>query len=372
MAAIARPLPSRHAIVSPVVDTICVGGLSIVATLGLLAFVPAPLDKHFPTLAVLLLSALVTWPHFLSSYRLLYSSRESILTYRKASIFFPAVIAAYGVFAISRASADKAYMNLMWLIAGVYAARHYTGQTWGMIASFAHMEGVPPSARERSVMQWGLHSVMTWHIVWATAQGVGGIGGVAPSLAPIARWLDARIDPLAAIGFVLGLTALGMMARRTRSLPPARVVVPWLALFGWYALLRRDPTSLVVVQAAHSLQYLVFPLRIEETRRDPSARPLTARRAALWLGALLVLGVGVFAGIPALFRLCYVGAGGTDAVANAFLLVFLSAVNIHHFFIDGCLYKLRNPAVRRDLFAHLEAHPDPGPAGAPSAVAPAA
>jgi hypothetical protein len=29
-------------------------------------------------------------------------------------------------------------------------------------------------------------------------------------------------------------------------------------------------------------------------------------------------------------------------------------VNIHHYFIDGCLYKLRNPEVRRDLFAHLK------------------
>jgi hypothetical protein len=39
-------------------------------------------------------------------------------------------------------------------------------------------------------------------------------------------------------------------------------------------------------------------------------------------------------------------------------------VNIHHYFIDGCLYKLRNPEVRRDLFAHLKSPQTERPGGA--------
>ena len=34
-------------------------------------------------------------------------------------------------------------------------------------------------------------------------------------------------------------------------------------------------------------------------------------------------------------------------------VVLIYVVVIHHYFIDGALYKLRNPQVRRDLFAHL-------------------
>jgi hypothetical protein len=37
--------------------------------------------------------------------------------------------------------------------------------------------------------------------------------------------------------------------------------------------------------------------------------------------------------------------------------MIISAIALHHYFIDGALYKLRNPDVRRDLFAHL---PRPG------------
>jgi hypothetical protein len=34
-------------------------------------------------------------------------------------------------------------------------------------------------------------------------------------------------------------------------------------------------------------------------------------------------------------------------------VVVSATVGIHHYFVDGTLYKLRNPDVRRDLFAHL-------------------
>ena len=29
-------------------------------------------------------------------------------------------------------------------------------------------------------------------------------------------------------------------------------------------------------------------------------------------------------------------------------------VNIHHYFVDGAIWKISNPKVRQDLFAHLE------------------
>jgi hypothetical protein len=343
---------ARPSMVSPVIDTLCVGGLSILVCVGLIVAGPVPLDEHLPSLVPYVLTAAITWPHFMASYRLLYATRDSVLTYRVASLYFPFALAAYGVFAILRSPVTTVHVSLLSLAASVYLARHYAGQTWGMIASFSYLEGVPPSARERGVMLWSLRLIMTWHIVWAAARG---IGTVAPSLAPLAARFDARVDPIAFVSFALGVAGLTMLARRTHVFPPIRIVVPWLALYAWYALLRRDPASLVVVQLAHALQYLVFPLRIEETRRDRAARPITARRALLWLAPLIVLSVCAFAGLPSLFRLCYAGAGGAGDLANAFLAVFVAFVNIHHYFIDGSLYKLRNPAVRRDLFAHVQA-----------------
>ena len=36
------------------------------------------------------------------------------------------------------------------------------------------------------------------------------------------------------------------------------------------------------------------------------------------------------------------------------LQLLVVAINIHHFFVDGTIWKISNPEVRRTLFAHLE------------------
>jgi hypothetical protein len=337
--------------ITPAIDVAAVGGLSIVVAAVLLLTTRVPFERHTPPVAAYLLTAAVVWPHFAVSYRLLYATRENVRRYRTASVFFPVVLACFGAFAVARSATTSVYVDLMSLVASVYLARHYTGQAWGMMASFSFVEGTPFAAREREMCRWSLNLLMLWQAIWALGIGVG---DVVPPLAPLVRWMDARVDALAVLSFAVGLGGLGMMTRRLGAMPPARVVVPWLALYFWYALLRRDVGNLLFVQVAHALQYLVFPLRIEHTRQV-GAVPVSPRFAALWLGALTLVSLALFAGIPELFRVSYVEAGGAGDTSVAFFSVFVSFVNIHHYFIDGCLYKLKNPEVRRDLFAHLGA-----------------
>jgi hypothetical protein len=336
--------------ISPAVDTICIGALSIVVCVALVAFAPRPLDKHLPAIVPLLLTVGITWPHFLSSYRLLYATRTSILTYRRASIYFPLALGAYGVFAVIRAPTNAFHVHLLNLIASVYLARHYAGQTWGMMASFAHIERASFTPWERRLFLRALDLIMLWHICWASTYT---IGAVAPSLEAPAHRIYGYIDVIGVVSFAMGLAAFGSMIRRRKLLPPARVFVPWLTIYGWYVLLRKDATAMVIVQAAHALQYLIFPLRIEETRRAPRTVAVNPWRATRWIVGLVVIGLAAFGGLPSLFELGYHRAGGVGEQAVAFVAVLTSFVNIHHYFIDGSLYKLRNPAVRRDLFAHL-------------------
>jgi hypothetical protein len=39
---------------------------------------------------------------------------------------------------------------------------------------------------------------------------------------------------------------------------------------------------------------------------------------------------------------------------ETYTLVFLALINIHHYFIDGCIWHIRSPEVREDLFAHTK------------------
>src|SRR5207237_6665706 len=60
-----------------------------------------------------------------------------------------------------------------------------------------------------------------------------------------------------------------------------------------------------------------------------------------------------------------------DAVANIFgeepgkvtPILILMFLNIHHYFTDGVIWKISNPEVRRELFAHVQ------PAGSERATA---
>src|SRR3954462_5312832 len=85
--------------ISPVVDFLCVGGLSLIV------FVPLLLSGRTDLVLIgagaqALLAGLINMPHFMASYRLVYRDRQSILRHRWASIYVPAIMLVYIVVAL--------------------------------------------------------------------------------------------------------------------------------------------------------------------------------------------------------------------------------------------------------------------------------
>jgi hypothetical protein len=59
------------------------------------------------------------------------------------------------------------------------------------------------------------------------------------------------------------------------------------------------------------------------------------------------------------------GLVGEDT-RNVVPVLILTFINVHHYFTDGVIWKISNPEVRRELFAHLApATADPAPGAAP-------
>ncbi|MGD9649048.1 MAG: hypothetical protein AB7U73_25280 [Pirellulales bacterium] len=379
------------AILSPAIDALCTGGLSL---LLFSAMITAALVWNFsfssPQLQgyLLLATALVNWPHFMASYRLLYGSPETRRRYPWASVILPALLVAYclaamvvprmttspsqaepssqqasvatnatapaaAVAATSMPAAaehapqlvDPTMLRALFVVNLFYLAWHYTGQGWGMCASFAYLQGLRFEPRERHLVRIGFRALLVVHVVAVLA----GLDELSPEIRAQVTAVQPWTLLAAALTIPLGIAGFVIAWRRTRCPPGMRTVVPWGSMYVWYAMLPIVPNSFVWLQLAHALQYLEFPLRVELNRRErrqksrPSRWLPRAGYVGLYYGALLAAGLLTFAS-PYLL-------GGNDGVALAVLVA--AAVNVHHYFVDGCIWKISNPAVRGELFAHV-------------------
>jgi hypothetical protein len=346
----APPSAARRAaipsILSPTLDFLFVGGLSLIV------FVPLLLSGRSDLVLIgagaqAWIAATINMPHFMASYRLVYRSREMILKHKWAAIYVPAILIVVSAIALWDSRESPALVIILVAVASAYLAWHYTGQVWGMMASYSYLGGTKFERSERLLIRAGLRILLAWHLTWFLYTQLRD-----PSLLrPLYRLVSAGT----VVAFVLGAIGIIKVRRRTGKFPPARALVAWLALFVWYAVLARDPKALFYIQIAHALQYLAFPIRVEMNRASGEAKG-SARSFGLHM---LVYGTGLLAVSWLMSLVVPMSAMATVAdmfgeqPGRAAPILILMIINIHHYFTDGVIWKISNPEVRRDLFAHV-------------------
>src|SRR3954462_14832957 len=115
------------AIISPLVDLLLVGGLSLIV------FVPLLLSGRTDLVVIgagaqAMIAGFVNMPHFMASYRIVYRDRASMLKHRWASIYVPAILVVYIGFALWEAQNSTVLVIALVTVGGTYLAWHYTGQ----------------------------------------------------------------------------------------------------------------------------------------------------------------------------------------------------------------------------------------------------
>ncbi len=328
------------AIISPAVDLLLVGGLSLIV------FVPLLLSGRTDLVIIgagaqALIAGLINMPHFMASYRIVYRDRASILKHKWASMYVPAILIAYIIVALWEARNSPVLVIGLVTVSSTYLAWHYTGQVWGMMASFAYLEGVSFQKDERFLIRTGLRILLAWHVSWFLYTQLRDPSKV--------RALYQLVTAGTAVAFVLGAVGLYRLRRRTGKMPPLRALVAWLAIFAWYAMMARDPRAIFWIQIAHALQYLAFPVRVEINRANRATRV----RHMIFYGVLLMAAsVAVGLAVPP----ALMGAVGRifgEEPGKAAPILILMFINIHHYFTDGVIWKISNPEVRKELFAHV-------------------
>jgi hypothetical protein len=329
-------------ILTPTLDLLLVGGLSLVV------FVPLLLSGRSDLVLIgagaqAWVATAINMPHFMASYRIVYRSREMIMRHKWASIYVPLILLLYSLLAIWESQYGGVLAIIFVSVASAYLAWHYTGQVWGMMASYTYLDGRRFEDRERKLVRWGLHILLAWHVSWFLYTQLRNPAPVRPAY--------LLLSAGTAVAFALGLSGLYLMRKRTGKLPPLRALVAFLAIFVWYAVMARDPKAIFWIQIAHALQYLAFPIRVEINNASRSAHRVMAHMVVY--GVILLAISYVMAQVVPSSTMGIVGRVFGEEPAKVAPIVILMFINIHHYFTDGVVWKLSNPEVRKELFAHV-------------------
>lgn len=290
---------------------------------------------------VLTFTTIINGAHFMASYRMLYYSKEYALRYPNASIYMPLVLFSYCIAAVILGAREPMLVSGLLVLSSLYLALHYTGQTWGMMSSLAFIDGVRFNEFQKKYFRLSLKCLMIWQVLWSLR-----------ILDPKPQWLSDAIQVLDFLPYILvgvaavfGLSATYSLYKSMNTFK-MRMLVPYIAIYFWYALLSVNYLALPLIQFFHALQYLIFPVRVELNRGqglEKSPRKHMTEYVLVMLGTAAL----AFVFIPYYFK------NFNPENAGA-IQVFIAAINIHHFYIDGYIWKISQPLVKDELFAHLK------------------
>jgi hypothetical protein len=346
------------------VDTALIGGLSIVAWLVISAF-SSNIDTK-PILALpLIFTFLVNLPHFSATVYRLYQSPEHTRQFPVTSWGLPLILlgAVLACFWLPQLVAP--YFLMLYVIWSPY---HYSGQTVGLTMVYAKRSGFPIGRRERLALSGFVFSAFVYGVIHLKEIGFTDVFGMPVPLPLFPGWLDAAVQAvMATAALTFAAFAAAWCLRQKRMLPPI-VLLPALAHFVWFVPGTSVKTFFVIIPLFHSLQYLLVALVVQLKRRmDVAGAERSWRRirveALRWGTRNIIGGVLLFIGIPLLFVW----------LPLPFLTVFgivAAAVNIHHFFVDGVIWKLRDASNASALTINIAELSRP-PVGAPGAASPA-
>src|SRR6202521_3537286 len=312
------------------------------APLLLLAFYATTTYARAWAVAFYFLALLCNYPHFMATVYRAYHTRTEFEKYRIFTVHIALLLALAGVIA------HVWYPLLPWIFTLYicWSPWHYTGQNFGLLMMFARRSGLAPSSAERNAIYFSfVASFLLLMLSFHT--------GTAGDPLILSLGLPARFTlPGRAVLAVFFIAATGWalfsLARRSSF----RAILAPLTLattqFMWFLLpavielfsgreVPQTRYSSGILAVLHSAQYLSITSYYQ--RREARAAGKANWRFSRYLFTLAAGGIALFIPGP------WIVSRPFHADFAASFLTFTARVNIHHFMLDGALWKLRDSRV---------------------------
>ena len=308
----------------------------------LLAYFVGQGNSRLWPLAFYFLALLFNYPHFMATIYRAYHTQSEFAKYRVFTVHVTLLLVVAGILV------HAWYPLLPWLFTLYicWSPWHYTGQNFGLLMMFARRGGVAPTNTERRLLR--LAFVASYLLLMLSFH-------TGPSNDPLILSLGLpahfTVPARAALAVFFGgaiLWSFGSMAKHApwRSLLPAAILA--VTQFLWFLLpatielvsgkyVSQTRYSSGVLAVLHSTQYLWITSFYQE--RESRAAGATIWSFSRYLFTLIAGGIALFIPGPWIVSRAF----HVDFAAS--FLTFMALVNIHHFLLDGALWKLRDSRI---------------------------
>lgn len=330
------------------VDFLLIGGASILTYLAMRSFHDGSRTALIASLG-LWLSWVVNWPHFSATSYRLYASREHLSQYPVTAVLAPILVGAGVLASFAEPQLYAPYFVKLFLIWSPY---HFSGQSIGISLLYARRGRHKVGAAERFTLAAFIYGTFLIGTLRAETNLSGYVYyGISYPGFGIPAWVVSAVELWT---YGNGAVFAGLLIRdaiRTRRLPPLMYLLPGITQFVWFVLGGLRPGYAEFVPFFHSLQYLLIAWAMqlkEKSDREGIAgtRGYVARESLRWYALNVAGGAALFWALPRLAA----AAGVSTTLAAA---VLIAAVQIHHFFVDGVIWKLRTRSVVSPLLVNV-------------------
>jgi tetratricopeptide (TPR) repeat protein len=309
------------------------------APLLLLAYVSVAASTLQWSIVFYVLAFFLNYPHYMATLYRAYHRSEEFEKYRLFTVHTTLLIA--GTVLVSHFWVQA--LPFLFTIYLTWSPWHYSGQNYGIFMMFARRAGAQPSPAERRALYAAF--LLSYAILLVSFH-------TGPSSDPLFRSLNIpgvvswQLQIVLAIAFA-ACSAYGL----ARLIGEAgwRGMVPSLTLFStqfvWFLLptvlslgeryrIPQSRYSTGVLAVLHSAQYLWITSYY--ARRESDAEGARPWRPLAYAAVLVTGGIALFVPGP------WIASHVFHFDFTRSFLIFTALVNLHHFILDGAIWKLRD------------------------------
>jgi tetratricopeptide (TPR) repeat protein len=313
------------------------------APLLLLSYFSAASSTQSWSVIFYVLAFFFNYPHYMATIYRAYHRAEDFHKYRVFTVHITALM-------VLTLLLSHFWLGLLPWIFTIYltwSPWHYSGQNYGLFMMFARRAGADPDRATRRALYGAF--IVSYLILFLGFHTEPSTDPLFLSLgipAIVSRWEQIILG----VAFVV-LSAFGLS--RLASATGWRKLIPSLTLFSsqflWFLLpaaislikgleIPQNRYSSGVLAVMHSAQYLWITSYYARREAAGEAAAKTARswRPLAYFGVLIVGGIALFVPGP------WLASRAFHHDFTASFLIFTALVNIHHFILDGAIWKLRD------------------------------